>query len=502
MGNKKNYYFLLFLVAAPVIIYFYYLKWRTTTIYGDDLYIFKNHASAQRFADKINLDILSGKYRPIHGITLHWIIELFSKNLQAYYCFNVAIQAINTFLFAIVLDLFLKSPVISFLFSLVWGLSRFSYYVISQFFNGGSLEGLATTFFLLFLLYLVKVFIDTDTSKKNKHLLLCILWANFCLYTHERYIILLPFLVLVIILLPSLKELSLKVKSGLSVLVLGSILLNVLIKKSIYSIPFFLGTSNASITFSYSAATAFFKDAILSVFQINSGPEYTAGQQYTTLPIHDKELVWALLGGLLLALFFYIVSTIRSYQSKENKLRFFPEFILLGVLIVLLIIPGTFTIRFEQRWLQAPFCVFILMLVIILTRLQMKKAMRLSACTFFIALFLWTNYRYFSLGVNNYFMNQAENMAYKFKEAALNNTIHANTAKLYVLDYKDVNGKDALTWYLAQGYFFDFYQNKSKQLLFIDSTDLMKTPAINFNTDTTQVVTITDKVTDVTTTIK
>ena len=71
MGNKKNYYFLIFLLAAPVIIYFYYLKWKTNTIYGDDLYIFMNHSGPISIGEKINLDILSGKYRPIHGVTLH-----------------------------------------------------------------------------------------------------------------------------------------------------------------------------------------------------------------------------------------------------------------------------------------------------------------------------------------------------------------------------------------------------------------------------------------------
>ena len=501
MGNKKNYYFLIFLLAAPVIIYFYYLKWKTNTIYGDDLYIFMNHSGPISLGEKINLDILSGKYRPIHGVTLHWIIELFGKNLQAYYCFNVAIQAINTFIFAIIFDLLLNVPIVSCLLSLVWGLSRFSYYVISQLLNGGCLEGMAMTFFLLFLYCLVKVFVNADSAKNNKHLLWSIIWANLCLYTHERYVILLPFIILVLFFFPALKEMSFKKRSALSSIALGSLALNVLMKKCFYSIPFFLGTSNATITFSYSSAMAFFRDAILSIVQINSGPEYTAGFQFQSLPKQDKEFVFVLVLGVLVTLCLYVVQLVK-YSKAKSKHTHFPEFILLAVLFILLIVPGTVTIRFEQRWLQAPFCVFLVMLVIALRQLQMKKTLQLIAYTAFSTLFIWSNYRYFSLGVNNYFMNQAENMVYKFKEAAVNGVIRPATSKLYILDYKDVNGKDALTWYLAQGYFFNFYQGKSKQIAFIDSSDLKQTPLISFNTDSTQVVTVTDKITDITTQIK
>ena len=40
MSKREKYFFILSVIAIPVIIYFYFLKWKTTTIYGDDLFFF------------------------------------------------------------------------------------------------------------------------------------------------------------------------------------------------------------------------------------------------------------------------------------------------------------------------------------------------------------------------------------------------------------------------------------------------------------------------------
>jgi hypothetical protein len=53
MNKLKNILVLFLLVAIPVIIYIYFLQWKTTTMYGDDLYIYKTHDSLNTFSKKI-----------------------------------------------------------------------------------------------------------------------------------------------------------------------------------------------------------------------------------------------------------------------------------------------------------------------------------------------------------------------------------------------------------------------------------------------------------------
>src|SRR5436190_21208802 len=106
--SEKRYRTLLFilvLIAVSIIIYLYFLKWKTDSIYGDDLYLFKDHASLNTFSEKIKIPLSAGKYRPVHGLGLHFLIECFQKNLNGYYLFNVGIQTINALLFGMVVNI-------------------------------------------------------------------------------------------------------------------------------------------------------------------------------------------------------------------------------------------------------------------------------------------------------------------------------------------------------------------------------------------------------------
>lgn len=506
--NKNYLLLLLFFIAIPFIIYFYFLKWKTDTIYGDDLFIFKQYSELHGFFQKINLPTVSGKYRPMHGLSLYLIIEWFQKNLDDYYIFNIAIQTINTFILAKLLNLFLKSPFVSLLFSLILGLSRFSFFNISQLLNGGALEGLAITFFLLSVYHLTKALAKDElaASQKEKQIYISVLFANFSLYTHERYIVLFPFIFLVVLLFPGLKALTQKQKANLCFAALASIVLNVGIKKYVYSMPFFVGTGGTNISFSLQSAATFFVDAVLSIFQINSGPEYLVGRPFSSLPPFAKTIAVTLATGLLLLLVIYLSKSRRVMISKrkENRLNLYIFFSFL-LLFGLLLVPAVVTIRLEQRWLQASLSIFILLVVIALSSLQFKSQnVKNGLFGAFIMLFLGIDMNYFHTGAQNLYMNNSEDLASNFKAAIDKGVIRPNITKLYIWEkQRDENVENAIRWSLGDGYFFQFYRNKNVKILFADSIyqkayAFQVSSFINFNKDAEQIIYTQPHVLDIT----
>ena len=107
--RNRTILWILFLIAIPVIIFLYFLNWKTTAAYGDDLFTYKEYLKLHTFSERINLPVQFGKYRPLHGMSISFIIELFQKNLTGYYFFNIAVQTINAWLFALIINLFLRS---------------------------------------------------------------------------------------------------------------------------------------------------------------------------------------------------------------------------------------------------------------------------------------------------------------------------------------------------------------------------------------------------------
>ncbi len=472
--RKDNYYLqIVLLLLMPVIIYIYFLKWKTNTIYGDDLYLFQQHEGISGFSEKMNMPVTFEKYRPIHGLSMNFIMDWFQRNVDCYYLFNVTIQAINTFVFAAIVHLFLRSFFFSLAFSLIIGLSRFSFFNMTQLMNGGALEGLAITFFLASLFFIIKIVKRNLTEPELRQgLIYAIVFANLSMYTHERYIVFLLFIAAIILLAPPLKKLTRQQRIIFSALTIFSIILNVIIKKYVFNMPFFVGTGGTNIEFSFTSAITFFKEAVFSILQFNSGPEYLVGIPFSSLPQFSKFLVVALFGALIIIFGLYVMKARKTARLKRNEAV--PDFFIFLCLIglsVLFILPVILTIRLEQRWLQASYVLFVLGIIIALNSLDFRSSLskRLSFCLV-IFLFVCIDSTYLNRGGGNIYMSSSEDVASKFKRAMDAGTIKKGSSKLYIWEkQRDVNTENAIRWDLADGYFFNFYQDKKKEIVFLDS---------------------------------
>ncbi|RNI29231.1 hypothetical protein [Rufibacter latericius] len=471
----EKFLFYITLIAVPFIIYYYFLPWKTNTIYGDDLIMFRDHYVLKTFNERIHWHLAFQKYRPVHGLVMNFVIEWFGKDINAYYIFNIVIQTIITFVFALILNLFLRSPLFSLLFSLVGGLSRFAFFNVSQLLNGGALEGLAMVFFLLSLYYLLKVQIAVDLTEKRKRniIITSILFSNLALYTHERYVVIFPIIALVILIAPNLLSFSLRKRVLFGVLSFASILVNVLIKDIFFSMPFFVGTGGANMSLSISSALNYLMEGVVSILHFNIGPEYLVGVSFFSLSIWFKCIVFVLVLGCLSIMILFVKDSFKKIIDKNRSFKnVLFAFLTLIPLFFILLLPAIVTIRLEQRWLQASLCIFILLFTIALANINFQnKTLKNASYLMFVSLFLLVDYNYLAKGVNYLYLKDSERIAYNFQQAMEDETIKFDTDKVYIWENKiDLNYENSIIWSLAEGYLFSFYQNESKEIAFVDST--------------------------------
>ena len=499
LSIKNKVSFALSFLAVFIIVYFYFLKWRTNVIYGDDINIYMSHLNLHSFGGRMNLDVAYGKFRPVHSLFTILLIKFFNKDVHAYYLFNVAVQLLIVYILAASLNLFLRSPWLSLFLGLIAGLSRFSFFNISQLYNGGALEGLAMVFFLASLFFIIKALHQKELppSQQVRNLSVGILFANISMYTHERYIVVFPLIILAILVFPGLKKVAIRQRTGLILAALASIVLNIFLKKFVYSMPFLMGTAGTSIAFSASTISPFLADALLSIFQVNSGPDYLVGAPFSFLTVFDQTIVIITFCGILTVLLWYLFLAGRAFARKNKGFPASPLILLfLTALFFAFLIPAVVTVRLEQRWLQASFSLLILILAIALTDLTGgKKYLRNSLLIGLGFLFLWTDHNYLYKGADNLYMANCERIAIIFKQAVSTGVIHPNTPELYMWEKKrDPNLENEVNWVLGGGTFFDFYQGKRKILLYADST----TSLTGFDADSDQIIYPASKIIDLT----
>lgn len=485
MTQPKFTHKLLLFFALYVVIYTFFFQWQVRTVYGDDLYLFQEK-DGFRFSDLIYHPLDATANRSINRFFIYSILELFDNNLHLYYLLNVLVHAACTYVLALTINIFLRSFFVSGIISLILGLSRFSYYNVSQISFGAALEGCGVLLFSLMLYYVVRAMRSSDTGANvTKSLFTAIIYAALCpTLTHPRYIVLFPFMLIVVFFFPFKENISLRTKVSLFIAVLSSMLIYAFIKIFIFNQPLLIGTASSDFHFNIATALGYFEDAIISIFQINPGPDYLMGIRFDELPRAGQLIAFttAIICMCLMLIFvvrmpqlimkFYLIRVLESPVFKKNlNEKYLPEICIFIILTVACIVPAISTIRLEQRWLVAPFSVFILILVVQLCTFKINNnTLRHSLLIFLSLCFIAINYMYFSLGYKNLYFYTAEATSYRFKKAMEKGVIRPNTINIYILEKKmDPNFEGEITWALAGGYFFKVYQKKEKHVLFFDS---------------------------------
>ncbi|QGQ98469.1 hypothetical protein EHS13_28105 [Paenibacillus psychroresistens] len=267
------------------------------------------------------------------------------------------------------------------------------------------------------------------------------------IFTHERFIALLPFIVLLI---SFSKNLVKRKKIYFCSIPIIFVIFNIFIKDIVFQTGFMVGTGGTNITFSFYYIFIFTACGILNLLGLNVGPPYLNGEYIQNSKLY-VQLFSFFISLITVGLIIFFIRN-NKLDKRSNLMAVLTAIFLIS----LLLLPAVLTIRLELRWVYAPFIVLLLLFAYIFGRIEKKLS--------YLALILLT---VFSLANNLYYKDYNNNSRVFFirsQEAA--EVVYDDTVKRYgenITDYKIYVIKNSdFEWILLGETFFKQFELKKK----------------------------------------
>ena len=345
-------------VVAVGVAYWRFSPWEPKVFFADDLYslwAFYDGVFASTIQQSLAASIFD-KYRPVFQIICHFLFSVFDKNLTLYLAFNLVMQGLNSvFFFLIASRLSNNKFAIPLILTIAFASSRLALYQVTQVI--GPVESVALAFFLAMIYAVLRS--QNDTTPKRWQWL-AIIAITLSIYTHERYIVVIPWLAVILFNSRSNKGMTFKYRSLLALACLAVLGSNFIVKVLLLHTPFFVGTGGYNITIDIPMIITHTHEALLSLIGFNDGPAYLIGNAISINPNTPGNHFSAWLMAVIFTLSCIYV-TARSMSTSTTSARHNLGYLFsLLSLIGLLLIPPIFTIRVEGRWEYAPFALILL----------------------------------------------------------------------------------------------------------------------------------------------
>lgn len=429
--------------------------YRFTTLAGDDLYMYVESNRPGGALSTIFGSIWdhgAGKWRPLPQIVLSPLLDLLGESFWKYQVLNELLLAGTSILVVMIIANVSKSlSPIAVVAGIVPLISNFNLYYVLQVL--GIMEFLALACFLLALLKLSNLRKPLTVT----YVLAGNLFFFLSIHSHERYILVIPSIVLLTFF--RIERAPLKRRFLLSCLPILSVSFNYFMKTQVFGMNFLTGAGGTNISSSTVDIPGFFWKATLNIFGYNIGPDYLSSKNASDL---GSTSILLCLGWAVPAI--YLLTKAALTLCKKLGHRSIPVLlVVLGTLLPLLL-SASIAFRQEFRWLMAPH-VALIILVAIATSYLMKTSKAIGV-VFIIAM----------VGVvsNSLFYAQYSRSTYFFMTQQFNDSAYD---RIFV-DYGDqldqitfvVVGFDdpTYTWATASGQFFRAYARELGVEDFVD----------------------------------
>jgi hypothetical protein len=452
----------LLLLGVVNVLWFSVFPFRT--VMGDDLGAWALYSGHPSFQD-LFLTASGGKYRPVFTAAHYVLFGAFAADYRAWVAFSIVFNFVNVCLvFALVRRLTRGDTLIAFLAGLLYITSRFSYYNILQL--NGVMEALGI-FFLLLILHVAFEFLRSDSR-----------WPGFALaglyllitFTHERYIVLLPFLVLLVVFKSRLTRRP-------KVLLLGLMCVPPLLMLALESMVFhstvLMGTGGQPITFDPVQVMTFMAQGLANMFWINAGPAYLSGIKITNLA--PGTLMLVIVVGVSLAVVGVLamgrILTLKDPKERRAELK---GLVLWMVLLLSLLLGASITIRQEYRWLYAPFVVCLVYFCYQMARLPWRPLARYGVLVALVVM---------AVGADFYYKQHEGNVFFLTGEAIADSTYDATMGR-YGLGMSDrtvyVEKARDLAWVLGgTGFLAPYLGADYQKIVWVDDLNAIDLQAID-----------------------
>ena len=342
------------------------------------------------------------RFRALYNLVAWTEMKLFGTHVNWYVPFNIVLNSCLAYNLYRMARKFSHSAYVGILCSVMFLMSRMSYYQIGQ--ALGLMETMAMWMALGILYFLLEYLGETDEEAANRKLYLAaLLYVCVCL-VHERYMVLLPLFYFSLIF-----KLSKNWKLW-TVPTVGFALIQLLRFIFIGTIsPPGTGGTDVVDTMSVSSVLHFVFSQIAYIFGINAGPEHLNGQNFREAPIWITILI--ALADLMIAVL-VLAAFIRIIRKGKKMVPYLQKAFLFVAFIGACIVCSSVTIRVEMRWVYVSLAAALLFLAWMygcLTELMAKRGRWVQALPY---LSLFTLYILFMLPVEHYYRGLFPNLYY------------------------------------------------------------------------------------------
>lgn len=238
---------------------------------------------------------------------------------------------------------FSRSRFVGFLTGILYLLSRLSYYQISQ--GWGLMETMALWLAVGILYYLYR-FLNEEQGGDRSFWIANGLYFAIC-FVHERYMVLVPLFVIVLLLKKSRKLSRWLIPAGVFLLVqvirliaIGGLL------------PAGTGGTQVADTFSMRQTLKFALAQVAYLFGINAGPEHLSGIAWADAPLWLHMMVY---GSILVLTVLILCFLVTVFRHKEKRMPALRNSLLFICFIGGCIASSSVTIRLEMRWVYVSY---------------------------------------------------------------------------------------------------------------------------------------------------
>jgi hypothetical protein len=452
------------LVFALVIlaIVWRFHPWMPSVFFGDDLQyllLFEDGQCATRLGDILTA-VCSERFRPVASSFIIALMAVANHDTTYFLAANVVLHALVALMvYVISLRLSGGRRLVALGLALAVAMSRFAAFQVTQMI--GPVESVT----LLAILITVYASLRTDTTAAGawRWAWVAIAAAFVSIHTHERSMVLAPWLALVFVTSPGLRALPRRRWLALLASCIALPVFYIGYKSLVLHTAFLIGTGGTHIGLDWTTIFEYLRQASLSLLGFNAGPDYLVGTSVT--------LAWraAWLTALAFSTAWMGTITIRvraaavdagSLASGWTRTRWL---LLLLLLAGFLLAPAVITIRLEQRWLLAPFVVGLLAVAWAVGALPGKDSRKTTILTLSLAVVASVA----SIALDTLIMRHYDRLFFvsspRFAELVKRDIVD-RSAPGQAGDIALLAGADQCNWTLSGGGFFRIYGGKARTL--------------------------------------
>ncbi len=318
-------------------------------LYMDDLYFWSCYGE-QGFLQYV-FPLGSTRFRFLYYLAAWLEMAVVGNHVNWFVPFNILLNTAVAWSVYLIGRRLSRSKGIGFLCGFMYLISRMAYYQIGQVL--GLMETMALWMAIGILWYLYRYMNGEDGRKY--YYLSCALYFGVC-FVHERYMVLFPLLLLVLLIKRS-KNLA-EWGSGL----MSFLLVQVIRAFTIGSVlPAGTGGTQVADTFSLADTVRYGLSQIAYVFGMNAGPEHLNGCPWGQSPLSIRILVLLADVAIAVIVLGFLIKVIKD-KRKDVRGKVLCNLALFLLFIGACIASSSVTIRVEMRWVYVSLTAALLLL--------------------------------------------------------------------------------------------------------------------------------------------